>query len=142
MKRMGITPEDLLPHRDRMKLVDGIIEVNEKKAVTFATVTNQWPFLKDETVQSLVCIELVAQTAGISNCWDGIKKHGEHFVNRGWLVGIKSAVFHMDAIPLDTRITTRSENRFDFEGYIEILGTVELASKIIAEVRLQLMQSE
>ena len=142
MKRMGITPEDLLPHRDRMKLVDGIIEVNEKKAVTFATVTNQWPFLKDETVQSLVCIELVAQTAGISNCWDGIKKHGEHFVNRGWLVGIKSAVFHMDAIPLNTRITTRSENQFEFKGYREILGTVEIASKVIAEVRLQLMQSE
>ena len=142
MKQAGITPEDLLPHRDRMKLVDEIIEVNEKRAVTFATVTDQWPLLKDETVHALVCIELVAQTAGISNCWNGIKKHGEHFVNRGWIVGIKKAVFYIDSIPLNTRITTRTENQFDFEGYIEILGTVEIASKVIAEVRLQLMQSE
>jgi predicted hotdog family 3-hydroxylacyl-ACP dehydratase len=142
MKRTGITPEDLLPHRDRMKLVEEIIEVNEKKAVTFATVTDQWPFLKNDTVHSLVCIELVAQTAGISNCWDGQKKHGKHFVNRGWLVGIKTAVFYIDSIPLNTRITTRTENQFEFKGYIEILGTVEIASTVAAEVRLQLMQSD
>ncbi|MEW6672157.1 MAG: hypothetical protein AB1427_10650 [Thermodesulfobacteriota bacterium] len=142
MKRTGLKPEDLLPHRDGMKLVDEIIEVNEKRAATFATVTRQWPFFKDECVDSLVCIELVAQTAGISNCWDGIKKHGENFINRGWLVGIKAAVFYLDAIPLDTRITTRSENQFEFKGYIEILGTVEIASKVVAEIRLQLMQSD
>jgi len=142
MKRTGVTAEDFLPHRGRMKLVDEIIEVDEKKAVTFATVTPKWPFFKDETVHSLVCIELVAQTAGISNCWEGQKKYGEHFVNRGWLVGIKQAAFYLDSIPVDSRITTRSENRFVFEGYIEIQGTVEIASKVIAEVRLQLMQSE
>lgn len=142
MQRTGITVEDLLPHRDRMKLVDEIIEVNENKAVTTATVTRQWPLFKDESVHALACIELVAQTAGISNCWEGIKKHGEHFINRGWLVGIKTAVFHIDAIPLDTRITTCSENQFEFKGYREILGTVAIASKVIAEVRLQLMQSE
>jgi len=142
MKRTDISVEDLLPHRDRMKLVDEIIEVNENWAVTSATVSRQWPLLKDGTVHCLVCIELVAQTAGISNCWDGIRKHGEHFVNRGWLVGIKKADFYIDAIPLDTRITTRCENRFEFKGYREIRGTVEIASKVIAEVRLQLMQSE
>jgi len=120
MKLTGIRPEDLLPHRGRMKLVAEIIEVDEKRAVTLATVTDKWPFYKDEAVLALVCIELVAQTAGISNCWEGIKKHGEHFVNRGWLVGIKEAVFHIDSIPLDTRITTRTENQFDFKGYIEI----------------------
>jgi len=142
MKRAGITVEALLPHRDRMKLVDEIIEVNEKRAVTLSTVTREWPLFKDETVHSLTCIELVAQTAGISNCWDGIKKHGEHFINRGWIVGIKEAVFYIETIPLDTRVTTRSENQFEFKGYREIRGTVEIASRLIAEVRLQLMQSE
>lgn len=141
MKRTGIRPEDLLPHRGRMKLVAEVIAVDEKRAVTLATVTDKWPFYKDGAVLSLVCIELAAQTAGISNCREGINKHGEHFVNRGWLVGIKQAVFHLDAIPLSTRITTRTENQFDFKGYIEIRGTAEIASKVIAEVRLQLMQS-
>lgn len=142
MKRTGISVEDLIPHRDRMKLVDEIIEVDENRAVTSATVTAQWPFLKDETVHPLVCIELVAQTAGVSNCWNGIKKHGEHFVNRGWIVGIKSAVFYIDSIPLNTPIITRADNQFEFKGYREILGTVEIGSKVAAEIRLQLMQSE
>lgn len=142
MKRTDISVDDLIPHRDRMKLVDEIIEVNENRAVTSATVTDQWPFFKDKTVHSLVCIELVAQTAGISNCWDGIKKHGEHFVNRGWLVGIKSAVFYIDSIPLNTPIITRADNQFEFKGYREIQGTIEIDSKVVAEIRLQLMQSE
>lgn len=135
-------PEDFLPHRDRMRLIDEIIEVNEKTAVTHATVTDQWPFFSGGSVQSLVFIELVAQTAGISNCWQGIQKHGENFVTTGWLVGIKQCFFYMDTIPLNTLIVTRTENRFIFENYIEILGTVEISSKKVAEVSLQLVQSD
>jgi predicted hotdog family 3-hydroxylacyl-ACP dehydratase len=135
-------PEDFLPHRDRMRLIDEIIEVNEKSAVTQATVTDQWPFLSGESVNSLVLIELVAQTAGISNCWEGIRKHGEGFVTKGWLVGVKQSDFHIHDIPLNTLIITRTENLFIFENFIEILGTVEIGSRIAAEIRLQLVQSE
>jgi len=142
MRRTGITAEDFLPHRGRMKLIDEIVEVDEKRATTLATATDRWPFFKDAGVHPLVCIELVAQTAGISSSWDGIKKHGECFVTKGWLVGIKEAVFYMDTIPQHSRIVTRAENRFEFEGYIEIYGTVEVDARVAAEVRLQLMQSE
>ena len=134
--------EDFLPHRDRMRLIDAIIDVNDKSAVTQATVTDQWPFFSGQSVHSLVLIELVAQTAGISNCWEGIRKHGDDFVTKGWLVGIKQSQFHIHAIPLNTLITTRSENRFIFENFIEILGTVEIESKIVAEISLQLIQSD
>jgi predicted hotdog family 3-hydroxylacyl-ACP dehydratase len=142
MNRMRNAAEDFLPHRDRMRLIDEIIEVNEINAVTHATVTDQWPFFSGESVHSLVLIELVAQTAGISNCWNGIQKHGENFVTTGWLVGIKQCHFHVDIIPLNTLIVTRTENRFIFENYIEILGTVEIGSKMAAEVSLQLVQSD
>ena len=69
MSQTSKRAEDFLPHRDRMRLIDEIIDVNEKSAVTQATVTDQWPFFSGESVNSLVLIELVAQTAGISNCW-------------------------------------------------------------------------
>ncbi|MBI5592068.1 MAG: hypothetical protein HY881_16510 [Deltaproteobacteria bacterium] len=134
--------EDFLPHRGRMRLIDEIVEVNEKIAVTQATVTDQWPFFSGDSVNALVFIELVAQTAGISNCWEGIRKHGERFVTKGWLVGIKQSHFYVNAIPLNTLITTRTENQFIFENFIEILGTVEIGSKIVAEIGLQLVQSE
>ena len=134
--------EDFLPHRDRMRLIDEIIEVDEKSAVTQATVTDQWPFFNGQSVHSLVLIELVAQTAGISNCWEGIRKHGEQFVTKGWLVGIKQSRFHIHAIALNTLITTRTENQFIFENFIEILGKIEIGSKLVAEISLQLVQSE
>ncbi len=134
--------EDFLPHRSRMRLIDEIVEVNEKTAVTHATVTDQWPFFSNESVNSLVLIELVAQTAGISNCWEGIRKHGNRFVTKGWLVGIKQSHFYIHSIPLNTLITTRTENQFLFENFIEILGTVEIASTIAAEIWLQLVQSD
>ena len=41
MNRFDINIEDLLPHRDRMLLIDEILEVDDKTAVTRATVTDQ-----------------------------------------------------------------------------------------------------
>ena len=95
MELAEIQAEDLLPHRGRMKLVDEIITVNSEMAVTRTRVTDQWPFFDGKAVNSLVLIELVAQTAGISNSWGGKKKHGENFVTKGWLVGIKESRFYI-----------------------------------------------
>lgn len=142
MKLKAITVDNLLPHRNRMKLIDEIIEANEKRAVTITTVTDQWPFFREDAVNALISIELIAQTAGISNCWTGIQKRGEGFIKRGWLVGIKKAAFYLESVPLNTRLITHTENCFEFEEYIEVQGTVEIDSQIVAQARLQLMQAE
>ncbi len=142
MEPAEIQAEDLLPHRGRMKLVDEIITVNSEMAVTRTRVTDQWPFFDGQAVNSLVLIELVAQTAGISNSWGGKKKHGESFVTKGWLVGIKESRFYIDTVPLDTRIITRCVNQFEYDSYRVIRGTVEIEKRIVAEVELQLVQSD
>ena len=134
--------EDLLPHRDRMVLIDTMLAVDARQAVTAATVTERWPFFNGRTVNSLVLIELVAQTAGISNSLGGKQKHGSAYETKGWLVGIKQSRFHIGSIPLGTRIITRTHNRFEFENYREIAGTAEFASTIAAEVELQLIRSD
>jgi predicted hotdog family 3-hydroxylacyl-ACP dehydratase len=134
--------EELLPHRGRMKLVDEIIEVDEEQALTRSTVTNLWPFFDGKGVNALVLIELVAQTAGISNSWGGIKKHGDKFERKGWLVGIKRSRFLIDAVPLNTCIITQCENQFKLENYREILGTARINSEVVAEVTLQLLQPD
>ena len=134
--------EELLPHRGRMKLVDEIIEVDEERALTRSTVTNLWPFFDGKTVNALVLIELVAQTAGISNSWGGIKKHGDKFERKGWLVGIKHSRLLIDAVPLNTSIITQCENQFKLENYREIFGTTRINSEVVAEVRLQLLQPD
>jgi len=142
MNGAAIVIDDLLPHRGRMRLVDEIIEVDEKRAVTSSTVNEQWPFFDGKGVNALVLIELVAQTAGICNCWKGIKEQGDRFVRKGWLVGIKHSRFFVDTIPLNTRIITTAENQFSFENFREVSGTVTIDSNLVGEITLQLVQAD
>jgi len=141
MDRAKMRVEDLLPHRDRMRLVDEIVEVSAQAAVTLARVTDQWPFFDGRAVNSLVLIELVAQTAGINNSWGGKKKHGENFATRGWLVGIKESRFYIDTVPLNACLITRSANQFELDSYRVVKGSVGIDNRIVAEIELQLVQS-
>ena len=137
-----ITIEDLLPHRGRMLLIDEIIEVDDEKAVTGATVTDQWPFFDANGVNPLVLIELVAQTAGITNGWVRIKQRGKDSEKNGWLVGIKQSRFFVKAISLNQRIITRAENQYAYESYRHIAGIARIGSEIVGEVTLQLIQTQ
>ncbi len=142
MTQTDISIEDLLPHRGRMLLIDEIIEVDDKKAVTGATVTELWPLFDGKVVSSLILIELVAQTAGIVNGWARIKKKGKDSEKEGWLVGIKQSRFFFDAVSLNSRIITCAENQFEYENYREILGIAKIGPDVVGEVTLQLIQTD
>ena len=93
MECMDIDIETLIPHRDRMRFLDAVMTVDAEKAVTSATVTEDWPFYAEGSVDILVTIELVAQTAALLEGWKRLQsKRGGA---TGWLVGIKSADFRM-----------------------------------------------
>jgi predicted hotdog family 3-hydroxylacyl-ACP dehydratase len=141
MNRFDINIEDLLPHRDRMLLIDEILEVNDKAADTRATVTDQWPFFDGKAVDSLILIELVAQTAGINNSWVRNKKRGQDSEKKGWLVGIKQSRFFVDSVSLHDLIITRAENQFEYESYRHISGIARIGCGIVGEVTLQLFQT-
>ena len=141
MNRFDINIEDLLPHRDRMLLIDEILEIDDKAAVTGATVTDQWPFFDGNAVDSLILIELVAQTAGINNSWVRVKKHGQDSEKKGWLVGIKQSRFFVDSLSLNDLIITRAENQFEYESYRHISGIARIDDVIVGEVSLQLFQT-
>ena len=142
MNRFDINIEDLLPHRNRMLLIDDILDIDDKAAVTRATATDQWPFFNGKTVDSLVLIELVAQTAGVTNGWFRINQRGKDSEKKGWLVGIKQSILYIDAISLNQRIITRAENQFQYESYRHISGIARIDSEIVGEVTLQLIQTE
>jgi len=142
MTQTDISIEDLLPHRGRMLLIDEIIEVDDKKAVTGATVTELWPLFDGKAVSSLILIELVAQTAGIVNGWARIKKKGIDSEKEGWLVGIKQSRFFFDAVSLNSRIITCAENQFEYESYRGVMGISKVGSNIMSEIQLQLIQTD
>lgn len=142
MNLSDINIEDLLPHRDRMLLIDEVLEVNQQIAVTCATVTDRWPFFNGRGVASLVLIEVVAQTAGINNGWVRIQKHGKDSEKKGWLVGIKHAQFFVASLALNDRIITHTENKFEYEGYRQIMGIARIGSEVVGEVALQVIQND
>lgn len=141
MKLDDISIEDLLPHRGRMLLIDEVLEVTDTTAVTCATVTDKWPLFDGQVVDSLILIELVAQTAGVNNGWVRIKQHGLDSEKKGWLVGIKQSRFLLESVALNDRIITRAENQFEYEGYRQILGTARIDKMLIGEVALQVIQT-
>ena len=133
--------ESLIPHRSRMKLVDEIIAVDEKTAVTASTVTENWPMVEAGSANCLVLVELVAQTAGVCLGWREHQIMDGDLEGTGWIVGVKEAVFHCRELPLNSRIITESKRVFQMEFYSEIEGTTRMGNEILAEIKLQVVQS-
>ena len=137
----GLTIEELLPHRDRMKLVDEILQLDDAVAVTAATASREWPLFDGRGISPLILVELVAQTAGIKNGLDRIRTQGPDADRRGWLVGIKQARFAVDAIFPGDRIITRAWNAYQLEAYFNIEGEATRDSIVIGRVSLQVIQA-
>ena len=133
--------EDLIPHRGRMKLIDEIVEITEDKAVTVSYPSAQWPLLNDHAVDSLITVELVAQTAAINIGMKRKKETGEGR-GRGWIVGIKNAEFHTDRILLNSRLVTTARILYSQESYSVIEGSVNSGEELIGTVSLQVFREE
>ncbi|MFO7560781.1 MAG: hypothetical protein R6X10_18290 [Desulfobacterales bacterium] len=138
MKEISI--ESLIPHRNGMKLVEKILDVDHDRAISEATVHDGWPLCKDRVVSPIILIELVAQTAGICIGWRERVKHDSEFGGKGWIVGVKHAVFHLDEIPVNTKIITRSEVDFVRDNYAVFLGTASVDSASAGEIVLQVFR--
>ena len=122
MDRPDISIEDLIPHRGRMRLIHEILEVDEHRAVTRTVATEEWPLFDGQSVNPIVLVELVAQTAGVTNGWERIKTQGMDSEKKGWLVGIKKTSLFIDAIPLHTEIITTCDHEVVFHGLFKTLG--------------------
>ena len=137
-----MTIDRLVPHRGRMRLIDDIIAVDETEAVTKSVVKKDWPLTADGRTNALVIIELVAQSASVHIGWKELQENHDQACGRGWLVGIKSAHFDMQTIPVQASIITVVRPEYRFENYTGIYGQANIGSQSIGEVRLQVMRSE
>jgi predicted hotdog family 3-hydroxylacyl-ACP dehydratase len=133
--------ETLIPHRNGMKLVDSIVKVDEHIAVTESTVTSSWPLVKNNAVNSLVLIELVAQTSAVCIGWKELQDTHENMGGKGWLVGIKSASFFTGDIPLNTQIMTQTCINFTMDNYTEIQGESKAGDVVLGKIILQVLKN-
>jgi predicted hotdog family 3-hydroxylacyl-ACP dehydratase len=132
--------EALIPHRDRMKLINDVLDVNADIAVTSALVTERWPLCHGSIVDPIVLIELVAQTASVHISWKKGANKGAG--GGGWLVGIKSADFFLDQIPLYTELITTIRNLYSAENYNVLEGTVTAGKDLLGRIQIQVFRSE
>ena len=139
---MEIDLEEYLPHRAGMKLVERVVAADEKGAVTESVVSSRWPLVEKGHVSSLVAVELAAQSSSLCI---GIRVKQIDPANAGgsgWLVGIKEARFSSQPVPVGSCITTRVNVEFSYENYTGIHSVAEADGRWIADVQLQVMQSE
>ena len=141
-KPVHLTAETLLPHRGRMLLVGEILSLDEEQATTLSIAHRNWPLFKDGVINPLILVELVAQTAGVHNGLRRLNTRGEGSETRGWLVGVKKAVFYVNAIALGEPLTTTARNAFVFDNLREITGTASINGRLAAEVTLQVVEAQ
>ena len=138
----ALNVESLLPHRGRMLLVDEIITLTDDQATTVSVVSQDWPLYQGGAVNPLILVELVAQTAGVHNSLKRVKQRGQESQTRGWLVGVKSARFHIDAIAPGETVTTTTHNAFVFDNLREIKGAAFIGGQLAADVVLQIVEAQ
>ncbi len=122
-----------------MKLISEVLDIDNDKVTTSARVSDTWPLYEGGFVDPVVLIEIVAQTAAAHIRWKkGVDKGG----GGGWLVGIKSAEFFLDRIPLHTMLITVVKPLSGAENYNVLEGTVSADNEILSRVQIQVFRSE
>jgi len=134
----NIDIDSLIPHRGKIKIISGILKIKENSAVSTAIVNPDWPLYDEGAVNSLVLIEAIAQTAAIIEGYK--RKHLNKSGAKGWLVGIKSAEFNIEKIPVNTDLIITVESRYAFDNYAVVQGNVRTEEKILATATLQAMR--
>jgi len=135
-----INIEDYIPHREPIRIISEVIEINEESAIAGAVVNSRWPLYDGNEVNSLVLIEAIAQTSALVEGHKK-KKQGKAGV-KGWLVGIKSAEFKQTTIPVDTRLIISVKRLYSFDNYGVIEGTVKSGGDVLAVAVLQALRMD
>jgi predicted hotdog family 3-hydroxylacyl-ACP dehydratase len=135
---LNVDIESLIPHRDRIKMINEVLEITPNSAVTGTVADSNWPLCDGNAVNPIVLIEIVAQTGAVI---DGYKRRKQgKSGGKGWLVGVKDARFHVAEISVGTHLVTSVGTSYSFDNYSVITGTVKTGEKILAVVVLQALR--
>ncbi len=122
---MNYAAGDFIPHRDRMKLIGDIIEIDDAHCVTQSLATTLWPLCDGRRINAIIIVELVAQTAAAFIGWK--KRAEQKDAGAGVIVGIKKTVITVPFIPAGTSLKTSCrmlvnlhDQYAEFEG--EVIG--------------------
>lgn len=134
--------DQVIPHRNGMRLVDRLISTSQRDAITEATPSKHWPLRQSNHISSLVAVELSAQTAGVLVGSQARRTKGASLHGKGWLVGIKKAAFHQDRFQIGTTIRIKAHLGFSYKTFHEIETEVSVNEMPAANTILQVFWVE
>ena len=131
--------EPLIPQRRLMKLIEWVKRPTQNGLLAETTVAQEWPLNRDGMVNSLICIELVAQAISALSTW----RRGEGARPRvGLLVGIKEVEFFSSSIPVRTKLTIEIDELYHVGDYAVFQGKVSSDLALFCETIIQVMEPE
>jgi len=134
--------DQLIPHRNGMRLIDRLLSANHREAITEATPTGHWPLRQLDHISSLVAVEISAQTAGILVGNQARQLKGASLNGKGWLVGIKKAIFQQDRFQIGTTLRIHARLGFSYQTFHEIETEVFVNETAAATTMLQVFWVE
>lgn len=141
IRKTSLKVEELIPHQDRMKLLEQILGHDQGEyGIVSAVPKDTWPLCNGTDISPLVAIELVAQTTAVLVALDSSE---ESVSNRlGYIVGIKAARLSREPVQVGTMLTIQTEKHLWHDNYGVFQGVVKHESVNWGEVRLQVLRAE
>ena len=139
MEQNQLPAEPLIQHRLRMRLIDWVSRPNQNGLQDDTIVTEEWPLYNNGEVDSIICIELVAQAISALSTW----RRGEGAIPRiGLLVGVKEVEFSFPSIPVMTKLTIQIDELYHVGEYAVFKGKVSSESASFCETIIQVVEPE
>lgn len=135
---MNINIDTLIPHRNRMKLVGSLIASDENSGKVTTIVKPTWPLVYNNYVDSIICIELIAQTIAASI---GSQNAEKEQAGSGFIVEIKNAKFNQTKINTGTALIIAINKLYDRTYYGIFEGRV-CSNTVIAEATLHVIKAD
>ncbi|MCK9364692.1 MAG: hypothetical protein M0P74_13985 [Syntrophales bacterium] len=126
--------EALLPHRTPMRLVDGVLEIDENHIRTVSVVKETWPLCSGRGAEMILAVEIIAQSAAALY---HRRKNSFREPQICFLVGIKNTRFHGEIIPLHWELATDVRRVSVIGNYGIFKGEVKHGAGILCEAMVQ-----
>ncbi len=139
---MDILITDVIPHRDRMLLLDEVVFVDANSSSAIATVTERWPLNENNQVSPLVLVEVLAQTAAICAGYEEYKSGQNVKDGMGWLVSIKSVNFEIETLDIGSKIETTATKAFVFDNFLTFTAIAKINGSQVCDISMQVLKSD
>jgi predicted hotdog family 3-hydroxylacyl-ACP dehydratase len=126
--------EALLPHRTPMRLIDGVLDIDENHIRTVSGVKETWPLASGSGAGMILAVEIIAQSAAALHHWRKKRAGDPQIV---FLVGIKKARFHGEILPRPGELTADVRVVSVIGNYGIFRGEVRHGAEILCEAIVQ-----